>query len=1590
MYIVYADDQIIYHPELVDHGFAIYNPTITLEANKSGSFQFTMPVTNTHYNDLKKMKTIIAVFQNGEEIFRGRILNDERDFNNNKVIYCEGELAFLLDSIVRPYDYDGTVAGFFAFLVGNHNEQVENSKQFTVGEVTVLPDIEYKLSITEYASTWDVLTADLLDIYGGYVRVRLENGLRYLDYIASYENTNTQVVEFGKNMLDLSQYVSAENVFTTLIPLGMTYAQDVDPTEINPEHLPDGEEITKLYTEPIINKEGSNEPNFIFSLRVGLDSQRVENDQKISHIWVKYTVKTKSGTCSWSGLDGNKILANLKFEIRNTARYVNEREKIVAQLKMPSKTINTTEQTLLEWSGDVNTGTVVVTGEFINNYEDSNASVKKLPISNSMAAVAQLLKQKYYKTTIATVNDNKDFLVNTQAEELFGKILAIHTWDDVDDPAELKSLGEQYLADNISMAVKLDVTAVDLNLLNIAYEKFKIGDRIQVISAPHGIDGEFFTCSHITLDIQHPENNTYRLGREFKTLTETQITAAKDIQVTQAMLETLNVSLDAAQSVVEQMNQLINTIYDEYADTVTVLNNLKATKADIDFANIANAAITNLTANQAFIQALNAGYAQIDLANIDTANINQAKVDTIVAQAISSGDLTTGALETNFAEVDFANIGEAAVNNLLAQEVLTNYLEASFIQADGANIGTAVVNKLKVEGLADINFANITQAAINVLKAGTASITGLDAVYADINFGNITNAAINNALVNTGLFSSLTVEDDVIIGGTLAAESIAAASIKTEKLVVRGTDGLYYQLNLGKKNDGSISQSDWNALTEEQLSTAFHGENIIANSITAKQIHAGTITAEKLAVLDASQVTFSNGGTNKTMSTFISDINGLSSTVSSVETTVNASVGSIAYSYGYGTSTTQEPGDSAFIYDDMPALVNGKYIWRKTVITRNSGTPETTYEMIQGATGPQGQQGQAATQYYTYIRYSSNSDGSSMTVNPTTDSKYIGVYTGTSSTVPRYNDPGFKWSKYVGDPGSPGSPGAPGTSVTITLKEVKYSKSTNGTTPSTTESDWGTTIPSTVAGEYLWTRVIVTYSDGNTTTAYSVSYHGDTGGQGPRGPTGPTGPTGPKGNGYIRIESTQTATTNAWTGSTNEILELTAGTQILYHLKQTSASNVTINLTLNGTATGAKNAYYKGTTRLGTQYTSGTWIPLVYNGTYWYVVAPYTDNNYYDRVRYNNSIKALKRIARGNIIASNGTGYFPVASGETFNIAYAILYGYGSVSAGGTATTFYSNYPSVSLRNTKADVTLTAAQQAYIVGTLNEIKDENDNFLTNGVLFTVDEAVFTTAPDVYTGTDPNPLDGKYLIPIGLLYSTYQVYFEGGVPTLYTYKGNKLVRYPSDDIYTVTETTYNHGSRIEQLNDQILLKADRSTVNTNYNYLNGKISSVETIANANKSDLSVMSTQIAAKVSSQEVKSLINAETGTIKEDIQTLKTSALTIESESITQLVTKVDTLENIAESTALKVRSDGVYVYSGVSNDEGEVTLDENNYVKVDTQGQHIHANGNEVSWSTTDGLGAPKLSLGENSKDYKRWIFSMDGDMLNIRWIEQNEGE
>ena len=224
MYIIYCDNEILYNPAISNDDYLVINPKLTLELGKSGNLKFTVPPTNQTYNSIQKLKSIIRVFDDDLEIFRGRVIEDDIDFYNCKSVYCEGILSYFIDSIVRPYSYTGTITNYIKKLILSHNNQVEDSKKFSVGNITVSDDNDYIIRAnSEYTSTSDELFNKLVDIYGGYFIARVYNGMQYLDYLedsGTKGTKGTQLIQFSENILDLTKNISTDGLFTVLIPLG--------------------------------------------------------------------------------------------------------------------------------------------------------------------------------------------------------------------------------------------------------------------------------------------------------------------------------------------------------------------------------------------------------------------------------------------------------------------------------------------------------------------------------------------------------------------------------------------------------------------------------------------------------------------------------------------------------------------------------------------------------------------------------------------------------------------------------------------------------------------------------------------------------------------------------------------------------------------------------------------------------------------------------------------------------------------------------------------------------------------------------------------------------------------------------------------------------------------------------------------------------------------------------------------------------------------------------------------------------------------------------------------------------------------------
>ena len=219
MYRVYCDKHLLYHTRM--GSLMIHNPSLELEVNKTGSFEFTVQQDHPYYDTIRKLKSIITVYQDDFLLFRGRVLNEEVGWHNEKKVSCEGELAFLLDSIQRPYDFTGSITDFLSMLITIHNAQVDVEKQFVLGKVTVTDPNDYIVrSDIEYTSTWDVIQKKLLDLLGGYIIVRQEGDKHYLDYLSSITVLSPQKITFGKNLLDLKRVRKGEDIATVIIPLG--------------------------------------------------------------------------------------------------------------------------------------------------------------------------------------------------------------------------------------------------------------------------------------------------------------------------------------------------------------------------------------------------------------------------------------------------------------------------------------------------------------------------------------------------------------------------------------------------------------------------------------------------------------------------------------------------------------------------------------------------------------------------------------------------------------------------------------------------------------------------------------------------------------------------------------------------------------------------------------------------------------------------------------------------------------------------------------------------------------------------------------------------------------------------------------------------------------------------------------------------------------------------------------------------------------------------------------------------------------------------------------------------------------------------
>lgn len=353
--------------------------------------------------------------------------------------------------------------------------------------------------------------------------------------------------------------------------------------------------------------------------------------------------------------------------------------------------------------------------------------------------------------------------------------------------------------------------------------------------------------------------------------------------------------------------------------------------------------------------------------------------------SLSELKLAVGQIESNYIKTEEADIKFATIESLKALEAETTSIKSKYAEFESTVTDELAANK----------------ALINELDVKKINAADADLKYASIDFSNIGIAAMEKFYSESGLIKNVVVGDQTItgelVGVTIKGDLIEGNTIKADKLVIKGEDGLYYKLNTNGSGVTS-EQTDYNSLN----GTVIQAKSITADKVAVTDLvafgadiggnhigHDCIYSGAKTSALNTTrgfylgsdgQVGF--GDTNEYIQFYKGDDGNfhlrisagdilfgkskktVESAITEIDTKVNnvKSIVGNTYTYQVGTSMTDVPTGEWLT--SMPNVPQGQYLWTKETTLYSDATTSVGYIATRmgvdgagGATGPAGPQG---------------------------------------------------------------------------------------------------------------------------------------------------------------------------------------------------------------------------------------------------------------------------------------------------------------------------------------------------------------------------------------------------------------------------------------------------------------------------------------------------------------------------------------------------------------------------------------------------------------------------------------------------------
>lgn len=253
MYTIYVDGNLLYSPERADEGYTVTAAKLTREINKADTLDMTIPGSNPGLSSLVMLGSRIVVYQGINIVFIGRALTAKRGLYDLITYHCEGGLAYFNDALYTSNGLDvnnspkavfhslnnayssGTYSGvkFRNRYIPNYVPHLQGTGYFWINE---MPQDAVDYMPGEYIRNYDVSEFERLlksiEIFGGSLVVQ------YLDsftqeytnpvplvqvhwYASGSEPLDTQVLQFGENILDLTHNIDYTGLRTVFFATGI-------------------------------------------------------------------------------------------------------------------------------------------------------------------------------------------------------------------------------------------------------------------------------------------------------------------------------------------------------------------------------------------------------------------------------------------------------------------------------------------------------------------------------------------------------------------------------------------------------------------------------------------------------------------------------------------------------------------------------------------------------------------------------------------------------------------------------------------------------------------------------------------------------------------------------------------------------------------------------------------------------------------------------------------------------------------------------------------------------------------------------------------------------------------------------------------------------------------------------------------------------------------------------------------------------------------------------------------------------------------------------------------------------------------------